>query len=220
VGLRLLAQFSECPNEKKVRCDPHDRHFDLVSGRQPRDFAADEVHDEIQVYNAEIAAVGQWTYQQHLNYAAVGQTLPEAPGGFSSNRALQGTPEFAYGLTPWWEAGFYLPFAVNGGQFLSDGAKIRSLFVVPDAAKRSFFYGVNFEIGYELPRFSSVPWNLEIRPIIGVRIKEWEFIVNSIADVGFGSNGEEVFAPDTPRFRFGKLHEHITVTGGHSGDGL
>jgi hypothetical protein len=64
-------------------------------------FAADEVHDEIQVYNAEIASVGQWTYQQHLNYAAIGQNQPEVPGGFWSNHALQGTPEFAYGLTPW-----------------------------------------------------------------------------------------------------------------------
>jgi hypothetical protein len=30
-------------------------------------FAIEQVHDEIQVYNAEIAAVGQWTYEQHLN---------------------------------------------------------------------------------------------------------------------------------------------------------
>jgi hypothetical protein len=58
-------------------------------------FGADQVHDEIQVYNAEIASVGQWTYQQHLNYAAIGKSQPEVPGGFSSN---QGTPEFAYGL--------------------------------------------------------------------------------------------------------------------------
>ena len=29
--------------------------------------AADQIHDEIQAYNAEIAEVGQWTYQQHLN---------------------------------------------------------------------------------------------------------------------------------------------------------
>jgi hypothetical protein len=159
-------------------------------------FGADQVHDEIQVYNAGIASIGQWTYEQHLNYAAIGQTQPEVPGGFSSNRALQGTPEFAYGLTNWWEAGFYLPFAVNGdGQFLSDGAKIRNLFVVPDAGKRSFFYGVNFELGYELPRFSSTPWNLEIRPIIGLRNKEWEFIVNPIVDIGFGSKGESDFAP-------------------------
>jgi len=157
--------------------------------------AADQVHDEIQVYNAEIAEVGQWTYEQHFNYAAVGQTQPEVPGGFSSNHSLQGTPEFAYGITDWWEGGFYIPFAVSDGQFLSDGAKIRSLFVVPDAAKRSFFYGVNFELGYEMPRFAATPWGLEIRPIIGVRNSQWEFIANPIVDVSFGSGGEADFAP-------------------------
>ena len=158
--------------------------------------AADQVHDEIQVYNAEIAEVGQWTYEQHFNYAAVGQTQPEVPGGFSSNRSLQGTPEFAYGITDWWEGGFYIPFAVDSsGQLLSDGAKIRSLFVVPDAAKRSFFYGVNFELGYEMPRFASSPWGLEIRPIVGVRNSQWEFIVNPIVDVSFGAGGEADFAP-------------------------
>jgi hypothetical protein len=170
--------------------------FALVIAASRPALAADQVHDEIQVYNAEIAEVGQWTYQQHLNYAAVGQTQPDVPGGFSSNRSLQGTPEFAYGITDWWEAGFYLPFAVTGSdQLLSDGAKIRSLFVVPDAAKRSFFYGVNFELGYEMPRFSSNPWGLEIRPIVGVRNAQWEFIVNPIVDVSFGAGGEADFAP-------------------------
>ena len=168
----------------------------LLSARTSLALGADQVHDEIQVYNAEIAALGQWTYQQHLNYAAMGQTVPEVAGGFSFNRALQGTPEFAYGITEWWEAGFYLPFAVNtDSQFLSNGAKIRSLFVVPDAAKRSFFYGVNFELSYELPRFSATPWALEIRPIVGVRNSEWEFIVNPIVDVSFGAGGEADFAP-------------------------
>jgi hypothetical protein len=170
--------------------------FALLTAASRPALAADQVHDEIQVYNAEIAAVGQWTYQQHLNYAPVGQTQPEVPGGFSSNKSLQGTPEFAYGITDWWEAGFYLPFAVTGsGQLLSDGAKIRNLFVVPDAAKRSFFYGVNFELGYEMPRFASSPWGLEIRPIVGVRNAQWEFIVNPIVDVSFGSGGEADFAP-------------------------
>src|SRR5258708_5173125 len=158
--------------------------------------AADQVHDEIQVYNAEIAAVGQWTYQQHLDYVPVGQTQPEVPAGFSSNRGLQGTPEFAYGIADWWEAGFYLPFAVTGsGQLLSDGAKFRSLFVVPDAAKRSFFYGVNFELGYEMPRFSSNPWGLEIRPIVGVPNAQWEFVINPIVDLTFGQGGEADFPP-------------------------
>ena len=62
--------------------------------------------------------------KQHLNYAWQGQTQPEFPGGFVSNHSLQGTPEFAYGLADWWEAGFYLPFAVNSaGEFLSDGVE-------------------------------------------------------------------------------------------------
>jgi hypothetical protein len=158
--------------------------------------AVDQVHDEIQVYKGDIAEVGQWTYEQHLNFAAVGQTQPEFPGGFTSNHTLQGTPEFAYGITSWWEAGLYLPFAVTGnGDFLSNGVKIRSLFAVPEADKRSFFYGVNFEFSYEMPQFAPTPWAMEIRPIIGVRNKEWEFIVNPIVDVSFGPGGEADFAP-------------------------
>ena len=32
--------------------------------------------DEIQVYNAEIAKVGQWTFQLHSNYAFIGRKEP------------------------------------------------------------------------------------------------------------------------------------------------
>jgi hypothetical protein len=51
--------------------------------------------DEIQVYNADIAEVGRWTIQQHLNYAFEGRTQPEFPGGLVPNHTLNGTPEFA-----------------------------------------------------------------------------------------------------------------------------
>ena len=143
-----------------------------------------------------MAEVGQWSYEQHLNFAAIGQTQPEFPGGFTSNHSLQGTPEFSYGITKWWEAGFYLPFAINStGDFLSNGAKIRSLFAVPEADKRSLFFGVNFEFSYEMPQFAPKPWAMEIRPIIGIRNKEWEFIVNPIVDISFGTGGEADFAP-------------------------
>jgi hypothetical protein len=158
--------------------------------------AVDQVHDEIQIYNADIAEVGQWTYQQHLNFAGVGQTVPEFPGGFTSNHSLQGTPEFAYGITNSREAGFYLPFAVTGtGEFLSDGAKLRSLFVIPDAAKRSFFYGVNFELGYEMLQFYRRPGRWRFVPLSGFATRNGEFIVNPIVDVSFGPPGEAVFAP-------------------------
>jgi hypothetical protein len=81
------------------------------------------------------------------------------------------------------------------GQFLSNGAKIRNLFVVPDAAKRDFFYGVNFELSYQTPPFSQSRYAMEIRPIVGVRNKEWEFIVNPIVDLTFGDFGMQTFAP-------------------------
>src|SRR5437763_1557351 len=63
--------------------------------------------DEIQVYNAEIATVGQWTFQLHNNYAFIGRKEPDFPGGLVPNHALQGTGEWAYGVTDWWEMGFY-----------------------------------------------------------------------------------------------------------------
>jgi hypothetical protein len=150
--------------------------------------------DEIQVYNAEIAEIGQWTIQQHFNYTHVGRQQIDPPG--RSRLLLNGTPELAYGMTEWWEVGLYAPFAVNGlPQFLSNGVKLRNLFVVPDAAKRSFFYGVNFELSYQTPPFSDTRYGLEIRPIIGVRNSAWEFIVNPIVDVGLGPGGITEFTP-------------------------
>jgi hypothetical protein len=151
--------------------------------------------DEIQLYNADIAEVGQWTIQQHLNYAFDGRKQPDFPGGLVPNHALNGTPEFAYGIFNWWELGFYLPFAVSDGQLLSNGAKFRNLFVVPNADKRDFFYGVNFEFSYNLPRFSQQIYAMEIRPILGWRNKDWEFIVNPIVDMSFGAGGETDFLP-------------------------
>ena len=151
--------------------------------------------DEIQVYNAGIAAPGQLTIQQHLNYVALGLKQPPFPGGLVSNGSINGTPEFAYGLTDWWEVGLYLPFAIQDRQFLSDSVKLRTLFVSPHADQRNFFYGVNFELSNTTPKFAQTRFGLEIRPIIGVRNAEWEFIVNPIVDIGFGKYGQADFAP-------------------------
>src|ERR1700730_14447701 len=110
--------------------------------------------DEIQVYNAGIAAPGQFTIQQHLNYVGAGVTTPPFPGGLVSDHSVNGTPEFAYGVTEWWEVGLYLPFAIQNQQFLSDSFKLRTLFVSPHADQRNFFYGVNFEFSNTTPKFS------------------------------------------------------------------
>ena len=151
--------------------------------------------DEIQVYNAEIAAVGQFTIQQHLNYVPLGVKEPPFPGGLISNNSINGTPEFAYGLTDWWEVGLYLPFAIENQVFYSNAFKLRSLFVSPHAGQRDFFYGVNFEFSRETPPFAQTRYAMEIRPIIGGRNSDYEFIVNPIVDIGFGKYGEQHFAP-------------------------
>jgi hypothetical protein len=166
--------------------------------------------DEIQVYNAEIAQPGQWTLEQHLNYAINGRKEPDFPGGLVPNHALNGTPELAYGVNEWYEMGWYAPFAVDeNGRFYSDGFKVRHLFVTPNADKREFFYGVNFEFAYSTPKFSQTRWNAEIRPIIGVRKGDYEFIVNPIVDIGFGNEGDVEF---TPAARFArKLGEDLAI---------
>jgi hypothetical protein len=152
--------------------------------------------DEIQVYNAEIADVGQFTIQQHFNYAFMGRNQPDFPGGLVSNHALNATPEFAWGITEWFEFGLYIPWAVNAeDQFLSNAVKLRTLFVTPDAAKKDFFYGLNFEYDFPTPPFGQTRFAMEIRPIIGWRNPQWEFIVNPILDLSFGPLGDIDFVP-------------------------
>lgn len=161
-------------------------------------FAVTPAHavDEIQVYNAEIAEPGQFTLQQHLNYVWSGSKTPDFDNGFASNRTLNGTPELAYGVTDWYELGLYAPFAFDSsGTFLPGGVKVRQLFVSPHAEDRKVFYGVNFELSYQSPRFSQSAIGLEIRPILGVRDLGWEFIVNPIMDFAFAPDGQSTFAP-------------------------
>jgi hypothetical protein len=152
--------------------------------------------DEIQLYNAEIDEVGQFSIQQHLNYTFLGSKQAAFPGGFPSNHALNGTPEFAYGITEWFELGLYIPWAIDSkDRFLSNWFKLRTLFVTPNADTKSFFYGLNFEYDYTSRPFSQTLFAMEIRPILGWRNPEWEFIVNPIVDLGFGRFGDVDFLP-------------------------
>ena len=152
--------------------------------------------DEIQVYNASIAPVHTWSLQQHLNYVWSGSTTPDFDGSFAPYHSLNGTPELAYGVTPWYEIGFYAPFAIDAnGTLYSAGAKVRHLFVSPNADERKFFYGLNIELSFLTPPFSQSPVGLEFRPILGVRDLGWEFIINPIVDASFGATGSVDFAP-------------------------
>ena len=53
--------------------------------------------DEIQVYNGEINAPGQFSVTLHNNYAPIGRKEPVFPGAIVPDHALNGVPEYAYG---------------------------------------------------------------------------------------------------------------------------
>jgi hypothetical protein len=155
--------------------------------------------DEIQVYNAEIAAPGVFNLTLHNNYTPDGLKTPAFPGAIVSNHDLNGVPEWAYGVAPWMEAGLYLPLyslPANGDAQL-DGFKLRALFVEPDAAKHRFFYGVNFEFSFNAKHWDQNRYTQEIRPIVGWRFGKVDLIFNPILDNSWKGVSRLDFAPET-----------------------
>ena len=156
--------------------------------------------DEIQVYDAAIADVGVFNLTWHNNFSPIGTKNPGFPGGLVNNKNLNGVTEWAYGITPWFEAGLYLPlYSLSADRGPSiNGGKIRLLFVVPHADDRKFFYGVNFEFSYNSKHWDPRTYTSEIRPIIGWHLKPWDIIVNPIFDNSYtgGIKGLD-FAPAT-----------------------
>ena len=153
--------------------------------------------DEIQVYDAEITAPGQFNLTWHNNFTPSGRTQPAFPGGIIPDHALNGVPEWAYGVTDWFEAGTYLPVytVTNDGRLLFDSVKLRALFVVPDAHDRMVFYGLNFELSYNTPHWEPSRFSGEIRPIIGAHLGQLDLILNPILDTDFNGLGKLDFAP-------------------------
>jgi hypothetical protein len=140
--------------------------------------------DEIQVYNAQIAAPGVLNLTLHDNYTPDGRTL-------------NGVPEWAYGVTDWMEAGLYLPlYSLRGdGALTYNGFKLRTLFVRPDAANQPFFYGVNFEFSWNTAHWDPNRHTLEIRPILGWHLGPVDVIVNPILDSAYQGFSRLDFAP-------------------------
>jgi hypothetical protein len=153
-------------------------------------FAASSVFaqtDEIQVYDANIAEVGKFNLEDHNNFTPSGRKTPEFPGAVISNHALVGTAEWAYGVTPWFEQGLYLPlysYSRNDG-LTFNGFKLRWLFVTPHAAERKFFLGVNFEFSVNQKQWDQRRFTSEVRPIIGWHLKPVDIIVNPIVDTSY-----------------------------------
>jgi hypothetical protein len=155
--------------------------------------------DEIQVYDGGLAPVGVFNLTVHNNFTPEGLTMPSFPGAITSDRSFNGVSEWAYGVTRWFEAGLYLPL-YSHDQALGwkiDGFKLRTLFAVPDAAARRFFYGANFEFSINASHWDSKRFTSEVRPIVGWHLNRVDVIFNPIVDTQYDGLGNLEFVPST-----------------------
>lgn len=155
--------------------------------------------DEIQVYQGGLAAVGTFNLTVHNNFTPNGIKTQAFPGAVTSDHSLNGVPEFAYGVTKWFEAGMYLPLYSldKHSGFGLDGMKLRTLFARPDAENHTFVYGANFEFSYNAKRWDTHRFSSEIRPIIGWHLKPFDIIINPILDTEYDTFKNLEFAPST-----------------------
>ncbi len=155
--------------------------------------------DEIQVYDAAIAAPGVFNLTWHNNYTTDGSQTPAYPGGIVPDKSLNGVSEWAYGVTPWFEAGLYFPLysLTRDNGLLYNGFKLRTLFVSPNADERTVFYGVNFEFSFNTAHWNERRHTSEIRPIIGTHLGRFDIIFNPIVDNSWNGVGNLEFVPES-----------------------
>jgi len=155
--------------------------------------------DEIQVYDGGLAPVGVFNLTLHNNFTPIGITTPAFPGAVVADKSWNGVPEWALGVTPWFEAGLYLPLYSrdNTSGFGLDGFKLRALFAVPNADDRTFFYGANFEFSINANRWDTSRFTSEVRPIIGWHLKPFDIIINPIFDTAYDGLKNLEFVPAT-----------------------
>jgi len=155
--------------------------------------------DEIQVYDGGLAAPGVFNLTWHNNYTPSGVKTPGFPGGVTPNHSWNGVPEWAYGVTKWFEAGLYMPLYSNDEHlgFGLDGFKLRTLFAVPNADDRTFFYGANFEFSVNAKRWDTSRITSEVRPIVGWHLRPVDIILNPIVDTAYDGFKNLEFVPAT-----------------------
>jgi hypothetical protein len=153
--------------------------------------------DEIQVYDGGLARPGVFNLTLHANFTPSGLKIPAFAGAVVADKSLNGVPEWAYGVNSWFELGLYLPLLSrdkNTGWGI-DGVKLRTLFAVPDADERAFFYGANLEFSRNAKRWDSTRFTSEVRLIVGWHLKRVDIIVNPIFDTAYDGIGNLDFAP-------------------------
>lgn len=150
---------------------------------------------EIQVYDDDVAAPGQFGLEVHGNYTVVGQRSGDYPGAVPAHQTARMTLEPAIGVTEWLEFGAYLQFLVQpdvGARW--GGAKVRAKFVVPERLHLPVHLGINVELGRVPAEIEEHGWANEFRPIVAWTNGVWTAALNPI--FGYALTGPDKFKPE------------------------
>ena len=141
----------------------------------------------------DMSAPGQFGLDVHNNYVISGSSTPSYPGELPTEHVYRLTPEFYYGLSKTLELGFYVLTTDGAGDSVhTDGAKVRLKYVAPHDAEMGFYWGLNLEIGRTDLRVSELPWNAELKAILGYRSGPWSVALNPNLDGSLSKDGGPV----------------------------
>ena len=164
--------------------------------------AAAALQDEIQVYTDDINKPGEFGVELHVNATPSGRTTSDYPGEVPPAHGLRVTPEFSYGLSADWEAGFYLPaLRKPDGDYDVAGAKVRLkwLPLKGDEERGGYYAGANVELSRLARQYSESRWSSELRIMLGYRGPDWQIGFNPV----FGWDLSDGLADGKPDVAFG-----------------
>ncbi len=157
--------------------------------------AAWAASEEIQVYLDDLSTPGQFGVDVHNNIVIRGARTPGYAGETPPYRQYRLTPEFYYGITPTLELGLYLLASRSEqGDTRLQGSKLRLKYIGPHDEKQGAFWGLNLEVGKTTLSASEVPWNAQLKGIIGWRGGAWTFGANPNVDWSLSKGGGPVMA--------------------------
>jgi hypothetical protein len=156
---------------------------------------AEAAPEEIQVYEDDMDKPGQFGLDVHNNYVFGPSSPVQYPGEAQPDDRYRLTPEFSYGLAPDFELGLYLPLATYNadGSLDAGGAKVRIKYIAPKPSSQDWYWGLNFEVGYQDHELDINPWNAELKGILGWRKGPWDVAFNLNIDAALA--GPQVSTP-------------------------
>ena len=151
--------------------------------------------EEVQVYTNDINAPGQLGLELHLNQVSAGDPAPDHIGGESSLGRYRLTPEWSYSLNDQIELGAYLPLTTldRHGALRADGYKVRIKWL-PAHPETGFYYGLNYEVGWEDRHLDQNPWNNEVKVIGGWQNARW--LMGGNVNFDWALHGPAITAPE------------------------